>query len=84
MTNFRLSAHAEAVMAARGIRTEWVSEVLERPRWEEDDRADPALRHHLAPIAENGGRVLRVVFRRDTPEPLLVTVYFDRSVRNRL
>jgi hypothetical protein len=72
--SYRLTAHAASVIAERQIPQEWV----------EADRYDPTLRHALAAIPENDGRVLRVVYN-DTVRPWqVVTAYFDRKERGRL
>jgi hypothetical protein len=50
----------------------------------EPDREDPELRHALARIPEYGDRVLRVVYNQTTVPWRIITVYFDRTQRNRL
>ena len=75
--------HAVTAMAERRIPTEWVERVLIRPDWEEPDRSDPSLRHALGRIEERDGRVLRVIYNATVIPPRIVTVYFDRSLRNR-
>lgn len=59
---YRLTAHAAHVIAERRIPEEWVARVLADPVRCEGDRHDPTLRHALARIPENDGRVLRVVY----------------------
>ena len=80
---FALTAHATRVMAEREIPMAWVARVLAEPSRTEPDRSDPALRHALAPIAEHGGRVLRVVYNETTQPWIIVTAYFDRTQRGR-
>jgi hypothetical protein len=80
----KLTAHAANVLIERQIPLEWVARVLAQPMRFEADRHDPTLRHALAAIPENDGRVLRVVYN-DTIRPWqVVTAYFDRKERGRL
>jgi hypothetical protein len=81
---FVLTAHAVAALAERGIDLDWVERVLRRPERTEMDRDDPALRHVLGRIEERDNRVLRVVYNPTTRPWRLVTVFFDRRLRNRL
>ena len=81
---FELTAHARHVMAERGISIEWVVQALQHPDRTEPHPGDPELRSALARIAEFDGRVLRVVYNDHTIPWRIVTVYFDRSQRNRL
>jgi hypothetical protein len=82
--SYRLTAHAASVIVERQIPQEWVARVLGQPMRLEADRYDPTLRHALAAIPENDGRVLRVVYN-DTVRPWqVVTAYFDRKERGRL
>jgi hypothetical protein len=78
-----LSRHALDSMAERGIRIEWVHHVVLNPQWTEPDRADPDLQHALGRIPEFGNRVLRVVYNHRARPLRVVTVFFDRSQRNR-
>ncbi len=48
------------------------------------DPEDPALEHHLAPISAFGFRVLRVVYKRGTVPPLVITAFFDRAMKGKL
>jgi hypothetical protein len=61
--SYRLTAHAASVIAERQIPQEWVVRVLGQPMRLKADRYDPTLRHALAAIPENDGRVLRVVYK---------------------
>ena len=82
--SYSLTAHAANVIAERRIPEEWVARVLRAPMRVEADSHDPTLRHALAAIPENDGRVLRVVYN-DTVRPWqIVTADFDRKERGRL
>lgn len=75
---YELTAHARAVMTARGIDPLWVEQTLQQPEKIEDDRADATLRHAVRRIAERGGRALLVVYDPTADPWRIVTVYFDR------
>lgn len=81
---FTLSAHAAAAMANREISEEWVKRVLDQPAQIEPDVDDPTLRHALGRIAERERRVLRVVYNWTSDPWRIVTVYFDRTMRDKL
>lgn len=84
MIQYRLTQHARLVIAERGINPSWIEHVLEKPLWTERDRTDNELGHALGRIPGYGDRVLRVIYN-DTATPwLIVTAYFDRSMRDTL
>lgn len=80
--NYELSMHAASVATRRAIRSDWIALTLEAPARVEPDRRDPVLVHHLRKIDEFGGRVLRVVFDPTKVPVRIVTVYFDRAVKD--
>ncbi len=81
---FDTTKHAAAVIAARGIKQEWVDFVLASPALSHPDAADADLEHRLAVIPEYGGRVLRVIVKRDTAPTMVITAYFDRTMKGKL
>ena len=81
---YDLTIHAQQVITAREIQLEWVARVLAEPQKTEPDREDPELRHALACIHENGNRVLRVVYNENKEPWRIITVYFDRTQRNKI
>ena len=84
MKNYTLSAHAPAVIEERSIELEWIERVLSSPEKTEIHADDPNLSHALGRIPEHGGRVLRVVYNWSVDPVRIVTVYFDRGMRNKL
>lgn len=72
-----LSAHARAMLLERGIEPEWVDRAMERG--EAKPEPDGTV-HHLFPIMERAGRVLRVVVNPSAEPPVIVTVFFDRRL----
>ena len=81
---FVTTAHARKVISERAIRLEWIERVLSQPERTERDQVDPELHHALGRIPEHGGRVLRVVYNRMAAPWRIVTVYFDRTEKDKL
>lgn len=82
---YELTEHARESLRKRpDIREEWVERVLDQPERIEPDRVDPELEHRLGRIREYGGRVMRVIIKRNTVPLRIITFYFDRKMRTRL
>jgi hypothetical protein len=79
---YNMTQHAADVASRRGIQADWIARTLNGPGKIEPDRRDPTLVHHVLHIEEFGGRALRVVFDPNVIPPRVVTVYFDRSVKD--
>ena len=58
--------------------------MLANPERIEPDKDDVFLEHRLGVIAENGGRVLRVIVNTQVDSMRVVTVYFDRTKKGKL
>lgn len=84
MAKFTLSAHAQTVIAERGIHPDWIERILANPERVEQGKNDPVLRHAIGRIPEHGNRVLRVVYNGSVEPVRVVTVYFDRTLRGKL
>jgi hypothetical protein len=82
--DYRLTQHAEDVLAKRRIPLEWVERVLRTPERVQPDKTDAELEHRLAQIPEYGNRVLRVIVNRVTNPEKVITFYFDRNMRGQL
>lgn len=76
----RLTDHVRQRMAERRIPVSWVEAAVQSPDWTGRDR-NPELAHAFKEIADFGGRILKVVHRRDGADILVVTAYFDRGAR---
>ena len=81
---YELTDHARTVLAEREIPLAWVERVLAKPEKVEDDPDDAELEHRLGKIKEHENRVLRVIINKTVSPMRVVTVYFDRTMRNRL
>ena len=82
--DYILTEHARESLNERLIRLEWVDLAFSQPQRIEADRVDSDLEHRLARIDEYGGRVLRVIVNTARKPPRIVTVFFDRGIKNRL
>ena len=81
---YHLTQHAQDVMKEREILTNWLEQVLENPEWTEPDKANPNLEHRLGRIVEYDSRILRVVINPQVDPVRVITVYFDRSLKDKL
>ena len=76
--SYELTQHARDVLDEREILIEWVERVLNRPTLREPAES------RFARIPEFGNRVLRVVINTTIVPERVVSVYFDRRMKNRL
>lgn len=81
---FTKTKHAAFVLKLRQIQDDWIETVLRSPMLIYDDSHDPELQHFLAPIADFDCRVLRVITKRATIPPLVITAFFDRALKGKL
>jgi hypothetical protein len=81
---YTLTKHAKDVLEERELPVAWLERVLNTPQRVEPDPDDVELEHHLGRIAEHGNRVLRVVVNKTVRPARVVTLYFDRTMRNKL
>ncbi|MEI8064144.1 MAG: DUF4258 domain-containing protein [Verrucomicrobiota bacterium] len=81
---YTLTKHAKDVLEERGLPVAWLERVLDTPQLIELDPDDGDLEHYLGRIAEHGNRVLRVVVNKTVRPARVVTLYFDRTMRNKL
>ena len=71
-------------MQERGIAVAWLERVLSSPQRIEPDPDDAELEHRLGRINEHDSRALRVVINKSVRPVRVVTLYFDRAMRNLL
>jgi hypothetical protein len=79
-----LSQHAAIMLQEREIKLEWLERILQHPQLILPDSSNPELTHALGRIPEFGDRVLRVVYNHIESPWRVVTLYFDRTQRNKL
>lgn len=70
------------MLKERGIAEEWAGRTLNTP--DRKRHGDDGNMHYTKTIRERDGRVLRVVVNADVQPNLVVTVFFDRRLGQRL
>ena len=82
--SYQLTAHTQESLSKRGIRLEWLEQVLRQPQLIQVDVMDDTLEHRLRRIDEFDGRVLRVIVNPQVEPIRVITVFFDRAMRGKL
>ena len=82
--DFVLSKHAEVSATEREIPLEWIRLTLEDPDRREADRREVGVELFYAKIAAYENRVLKVVVNVQVDPWRVMSVYFDRSMKERL
>ena len=78
---YELTVHARDAVRERDIPLHWIERTIESPEQVELDRRFPDVRHALRRIPEYGNRVLRVVYVSTENPYRIVTIFFDRRVK---
>jgi hypothetical protein len=76
-----LTGHAKTALAERNIELKWVEATARTPEWRAPDATEPQAERRFAPVAERGGRVLRVACVETDTEIRVLTVFFDRKAK---
>jgi Domain of unknown function (DUF4258) len=79
----RYTLHAGKQLLARGIAETDVITVLACPEYDEADLEHPGARRAFGRAASIGNRILRVVYRKDGSQFVVITVYPDRNFLRR-
>lgn len=79
-----LSNHAKERILERGIQEKWIEDALSAPQLTDIDSRDSSIHIVWKKISEFGNRVLRVCYNPNTDPIIIVTVFFDRSMRGKL
>jgi Domain of unknown function (DUF4258) len=79
-----LTAHVRAMLAERGLDTEWVLRTLRSPLRIEPDRSRPGVWLAFGRVPEADDRILRVVYTDAENERRVITAFFDRRARRRV
>lgn len=82
--SYELTRHARDVLDERDIPAAWMERALASPALVEPSATDPTLESRFVRIAEHGNRVLRVVVNKSVVPLRVVSVYFDRTMKDRL
>ncbi len=76
--------HALHAMTERAIPMEWVERVVAEPALREPDPTDPEVERFFRPIPEQDNRMLRVAINTRVAPWRVVSVFFDRNVKEKL
>jgi len=79
-----LSARAETIIREREIAHEWLDTTMNTPELLLPHESDPTLYHALRRIPAFGDRILRVIYNATQEPSVIVTVYFDRTMKGKL
>lgn len=78
---FELSFHARTMLAERSIEEEWLWLALRQP--DEVIDAGEGKLHYVRSIPAFGNRMLRVIVNTHSSPSRVVTLYFDRALRQK-
>jgi len=81
---FQFSNHALKTLTEHEILVEWVERTLEAPELILPDPNDATVERCFRRIPEFGGRVLRVAVNRTVEPNRVVSVFFDRKMKDEL
>lgn len=82
--DYIFTIHAKLVILERNINYNDICTVIENPDLISDDSFDDDLEHRLKKIVHNSNRVLRVIVKRRSNPLLIITAYYDRTMRGKL
>ena len=77
---YEFSAHASDMLSQRAILEEWVGDAINSP--DRTETGEDYNTHYIKAIPEFGGRFLRVVVNPRQNPVRVVTLFFDRRIRN--
>ena len=75
--------HAIRALAERTISREWAERTVREPELRQPDPNDPLVERFFRRIPENDGRTLRVAVNTRVAPWRVVSVFFDRSKREK-
>lgn len=75
----RFTKHAREAMTIRRIAPEWIESTIVAPDRVEADPRHPERTRSYRAVPEFRGRILRVVYRQDGMDYIVITVHFDRG-----
>ena len=81
---YELTQHAHRVASERGISSEWIKITLSQPELVLPDPGDRTIERYFRRIPEFGMRVLRVGANTKVEPVRVVSVFFDRSMKEKL
>jgi hypothetical protein len=79
--NLVFSLHAQGNIQKRRIDAAWIEQTIAAPDWTRPDPRHPEVTRAYRSIEAFGGRVLRVAYRPDGADILVITAFFDRGAK---
>jgi hypothetical protein len=77
----RLTKHAQEAVGIRNIALAWIEATVISPDYVTADPRHPDRTRSYKAITEQGGRMLRVVYRLEADDIVIITAHFDRGAR---
>ena len=81
-SKIELSLHAQGMLVERNILEEWVWRTINTPNKKRRGKDDNM--HYTKAIKERDGRILHVVVNPNVQPNRIVTVFFDRRLKQRM
>lgn len=81
---YKLSEHAETTLREREISPEWLASAMNEPDLTLPHEDDASLKYAFKVIPAFGNRVLRVIYNATKEPTVIVTLYFDRTMKGKL
>ena len=81
MVDFAFSKHAQDMMDERNILEDWIWHTLREP--ETSFTGEDGNQHFTKAISERENRILHVVVNPNITPKRIVTLFFDRRLRNK-
>ena len=82
--DYILSEHAETTVSERAIKREGIDAALNDPDLLLPHETDVTATYAFKRIEEFDDRVLRIVFNADENPVIVITAYFDRTMKGKL
>ena len=82
--NYELTKHAQKALEERGIQIEWLERTLSAPECVLPDPADATVERYFRRIPEFGRRGRRVAVNTTVEPNRVVSVFFDRTMKDKL
>ncbi|MCX9013854.1 MAG: DUF4258 domain-containing protein [Candidatus Methanoperedens sp.] len=80
MVKVKFTKHAEDMLIERKFTKEYIISVIESPDWKENDEHENGIWHVFKKIGE---KVLRVVIKGREETYIVVTMFYDKRLRNK-
>ena len=79
MEDFQFTNHAINMVSERNIQDEWISAALNQP--DKIEFINNEELHYIKQIKENGNRFLKIVVNPFSQPKRIITIFFDRRIK---